>query len=576
MPTPQDLHGALRPGREGWAAAMARLVAPATALAARGPAHQPATPSSNDPGATWFELVTRPLWGLAAHAAGGGRAPRQWDEVRAALTAAVNPDHRWYVGPPFDRNQRLVESAAVGYALAVAPHELWDPLSPAQRDQLTTWLSTAAAAEPVDNNWHFFPVLAATGLRAVGVAVDEAAVAAHLDRLDGFATADGWYFDGHGQQRDYYNPFGFHYYGLQLLGLGALDERRAQRVRERATAFAAQFQHWFAADGSALPYGRSLGYRFAQGAFWSTLPVADLAAVPWAHARGLAERHLSWWWEQPILDRDGVLSVGYRYPNAGVVEQYMGGGSPYWGTKFFAALGAPTGHPFWTVEPAPADRRPRVELQPAPSMLLRRDADGDVTALCGQEAYPWARGGAAKAAKFAYSTLAGFSVPTGGAGLGHGAYDSALALSEDGVHWRVREGGDCLLDGDALVLTWQPWPDVTVRTTLRFTDRGHRRTHELVTGRTLHTAETGCCVPWTAAGHAPAGAVEAAGRAEVGSDGITSAVADQGSSVPRAGQVLVPTAGGNVLFPRTALPMLTAELEPGAHTLTCTAEVHRS
>lgn len=576
MPTPRDLYGKLTPGRDGWADALLRLVAPATALAARGPAHQPAVPSTSDPLATWFELVTRPLWGLAALAAGGGRAPAAWDEVRAALTAAVDPDHAWYVGPAFDRNQRIVESAAVGWTLAAAPHELWDPLTGRQRDQLAGWLATAAASVPVDNNWHFFPVLAATGLRSVGVAVDEGAVTAHLDRLEEFALADGWYADGEGLQRDYYIPFGFHYYGLQLAALGALDEPRAQRFRERATAFAAQFQHWFAADGSALPFGRSLGYRFGQGAFWATLPVADLAAVPWAQARGLAERHLAWWWEQPILDRDGLLSVGVRYPNTGVVEQYMGGGSPYWAVKFFAALAAPDDHPFWTASPAPADRRPVVQVQPTPSMVVRRDADGDVTALCGQESYPWARGGTAKAAKFAYSTLAGFSVPVSGEGLVHGGYDSALALSEDGTHWRVREGGDCAVEGDALLLTWHPWPDVTVRTTLRFADGGHTRTHEISTGRSLHTVEGGFCVPWSAPGHAPAATVEQPGRAEVSSDGVAATLTDLDGGVPRAGTVLVPTAGGNVLHPRTAMPVLTAALEPGAHTLTCHATLHRA
>ncbi|MGS2620090.1 DUF2264 C-terminal domain-containing protein, partial [Micromonospora sp. LZ34] len=56
-----------------------------------------------------------------------------------------------------------------------------------------------------------------------------------------------------------------------------------------------------------------------------------------------------------------------------------------------------------------------------------------------------ARGAAAKYAKFAYSTLAGFSVPTGGDDLAGNAFDSALALSDDGEHWRTRRGGEASL-----------------------------------------------------------------------------------------------------------------------------------
>jgi hypothetical protein len=62
--------------------------------AALGPDRQPANASSNDPGATWLELVARPLWGLAAHAAGGGHTDQQWQEVRHGLVAALDPEHR--------------------------------------------------------------------------------------------------------------------------------------------------------------------------------------------------------------------------------------------------------------------------------------------------------------------------------------------------------------------------------------------------------------------------------------------------------------------------------------------------
>ncbi|NUR48692.1 MAG: DUF2264 domain-containing protein [Hamadaea sp.] len=575
MPSLHQIHGAVSAHREGWFSALLAVVSPATRTAALGPDRQPVHATNHDSGATWFELVARPLWGLAAAAAGGLRADAQWDELRGSLTAAVDPAHPWYIGPPPDLDQRIVESAAVGYALAVAPHEVWDPLTGPQRDHLRDWLSAAANATPVDNNWHFFPVLAATGLRAVGVPVDEARVTAHLDRLEEFAVADGWYADGPGlpgrsAPRDYYVPFGFHFYGLLLASLGAVDAGRAARFRARAVEFAQQFQHWFADDGAGVPFGRSLGYRFAQGSFWPLLAAADVPALPWDRVRGLAERHLDWWWRQPAAAEDGGLTVGYAYPNTGVVEQYLAGGSPYWGTKFFAGLAAPAGHPFWTATPAtPAPAS--VSVQPAPTMVLAKDAAGDVVTLNGQHAPLWnARGGAAKYAKFAYSTLAGISVPTGGADLEDSALDSALGLSDDGVHWRTRSTGESSLDGSAVVIRWEPYADVVVETRLSFDGDAHLREHRIVTGRTLYVAEGGFCVPWLPSSTSSAGD----GIAAADGGGIAGAI--RSDDPGRVGEIVHPMPGSHLYFPRTVLPTLRSELAPGEHVLRCRVTVGRS
>ncbi len=123
----------------------------------------------------------------------------------------------------------------------------------------------------------------------------------------------------------------------------------AERYVERARSFAPEFQHWFAPDGGAFPFGRSMTYRMAQGSFWGALALADVDALDWATVRGLALRHLRWWSARPISDRDGVLSVGYGYDNRRMGESYNSAGSPYWCMKAFAMLAAPDDHPFWTV-----------------------------------------------------------------------------------------------------------------------------------------------------------------------------------------------------------------------------------
>lgn len=536
MTSPVQRYGPLPQGRAGWEQALTALTKPAMERAALGPDRQPSAASSNDAGATWWELLTRPLWGLQS---------LHDTPIPETIGKAVDPEHEWYVGPPGDRNQRLVEAAAVGFALP----KLWPLLGDRQRDHLGTWLDQAARAEPHPNNWHFFPVFAGRGLDAVGFPRSTNRDEEHLERLDGFYIADGWYQDGETERYDYYNPFGFHFYNL-ILG----------RRRDIAAEFAQGFQYWFADDGSALPVGRSLGYRMAQGAFWGALAYAGLEALPWGRIRGLADRHLRWWWGKPVLDGAGLLTVGYAYPNSGVAEQYLGAGSPFWGTKFFLPLALPPGHPMWTAAPEPApDGDARF-----PGGLVHKH-NGRVTLFSAQGWADWARGGEAKYAKFAYSTEAGFSIATGDRALFQGAWDSMLALSDDGGNrWRAREEvTSTTVRHDRVTTVWHPWPDVRVETTLIPHGDWHLRVHRLRTGRFLHSAEGAFSVPWTAPGPELAEGNASTGRASFANCAIIDITDD------REGELVRPVAGTNLLHTRTVLPTLRGAHGPGEHVLTC-------
>ncbi len=524
-----------------------------------------------DDHAAALEGFARPLWGLVPLAAGGGEFA-DWELYRRGLANGSDPQHDEYWGQPEERNQRLVEMGAIGLAIALIPEHVWEPLQPQARGNLARWLGTINRVGLVDSNWLFFRVLVNLGLAHVGAEHDERARRAALDRLEQFYLGDGWYADGMTAQRDYYIPFAFHYYGLIYAKLaGDRDPERAQRFRERAAQFAQDFIHWFAADGAALPFGRSLAYRFAQGAFWGALAFADVEALPWGVIKGLALRHLRWWSRRPIFEPDGRLSLGYAYPNLNMAEQYNSPGSPYWALKFFLLLALPESHPFWQAEEAPLPDLPPIHHQPHAYMIFCRDrASRHVVALAGGQHEPWIRHAGEKYAKFVYSTAFGFSVPLGRRGLTQAAADSMLALSDDDECYRVRERPiEAGYEHGALRSRWRPLPGVEVETWLIPSPPWHLRVHHLRTDRPLWSAEGGFALdrsgddPLARAGVEQAGEGVALARYPAGGSGLRDLLGR------RDGRVLRVDPNTNLLAPRTVLPTLLGRHAPGEHWLAC-------
>jgi hypothetical protein len=159
--------------------------------------------------AAWFEGFARPLWGLAPLHVGGG-AFAHWALFREGIRNGTNPDHPEYWEPTGDHNQRSVEMAALGFALALAPDMLWEGLDETACTHLITWLGDIQNVSMADNNWHFFPVMAGLGLERIGVVIDQESKARHLARIDELYRDAGCYGDGPGGYIDHYNGFALH------------------------------------------------------------------------------------------------------------------------------------------------------------------------------------------------------------------------------------------------------------------------------------------------------------------------------------------------------------------------------
>lgn len=521
-----------------------------------------------------LEGFARPLWGLAPLAAGGGSFD-WWAEYRTGLVNGTDPSHPEYWGDVEDYSQRAVEMAPIGVALLLVPELLWDPLDPAEQENVVAWMAQVNDVAYLDTNWRFFRVLANMGLRAVGAPHDAPAMRVDLDRLEEFYLDNGWYADGPTEHCDYYVAWEMHVDGLIHAATMADEEpERAKRFRHRAKLFADEFRHWFAESGAALPYGRSQTYRFAQGAFWGGLALADVEALPWGQLKHLWLQHLRWWLDRPIRTDAGVLSLGYAYPTLKTTERYSSPGSPYWGMKFFLPLALPDDHPFWQATPEPLPERPERTAQSYPEMVLCRDLQRDhVFALTnGQrpdDGYDTdaktERWYGEKYTKFAYSTDFGFGVSSSTGGLENAAPDSALVLSEEGRYFRGRAAPeDRHLTEDLLYSKWHPWSDVTVETWLLPDVPWHVRIHRLETERDLVCVEGGFGLDrrgddgdYTEVTQE----AEAWSRYPAGFSGIRNLYGN------RTGENLHPDPNTNLLAQRTVVPVLRSELPARSHWL---------
>lgn len=505
-----------------------------------------------------------------------------------AITRGTDSNHPHYWGNLVDFDQRFVEHASLSTALLLSPDGLFEPLATPVRTRLLSWLGRINEHQLPDNNWHFFRVLANAALLKLGGEPNTRQVDEDLARIDAFYLGDGWYSDGETQQRDYYIPMALHYYGL-LLSVVAPEilSGRADTYIQRATRFAQDFQHWFNDDGEAVPFGRSLTYRFAQGAFWGALAFANVEALPWPTIRGLWSRHWAWWCRRPILDAADTMTVGYGYPNLAMAETYNGPGAPGWALKFFLPLALPKTHPFWRVDPAPPADATRkheapvtISVQRHPRMLLRRTPAGGVLALCGGQWADFApRHTPEKYAKFAYATGTGFNVTLGD----DLALDHMLWLSDDGVHWRCRRQTlECDIHDDHIVCRWQPFADTEVTTTLRFIDRetseglgvaAYERHHRIHSARPLYSREGGFPIDMTTSDLIGPALVKPP-YLEQGSGGVTlsdgsrtTGIADPDTG--RTADATKPIANANLLHPRVAVPFLAGSHPAGSYDLRC-------
>lgn len=512
-----------------------------------------------------MEAFSRPLWALAPFWAGGG-SDADFERIYAAgLANGTDPAHPEYWGGFSDYDQRFVEMAAIACGLLLAPEKLWQPLSIGARENLARWLYAVNEHRIPDCNWQFFMILVNLALKERGMPCDEQNLAAGLAKIESYYLGDGWYRDGASCQKDYYISFAMHYYGLLYAAvMNGRDPERCTCFRQRAERFAQDFIYWFADDGAALPYGRSLTYRFGQGAFWAAYLFAGLDGIPLGVVKGILARHLAWWSEQSMTDRDGVLTIGYAYPNLIMAERYNAPGSPYWGMETLLLLALPDSHPFWRAEARPLPPLAPLKAVPKADMLMQRRQEDDVIAYPAGVCERYGHGHVPeKYAKFAYSTRFGFCCAHSQLVLHENCPDSMLAFVIDGSDYvLVRETSQSWkVCGACVEAVWSPFPGITVRSTVTPTAAGHTRRHEVVTSFECTAYDCGFAVEKFAPGYTEA----AAGRsASVSNSRGGCTVRGRGGG---EGCLVGAAPNANVLYKNSEIPAVRYRLTPGKSVL---------
>ncbi|KAL4741916.1 hypothetical protein BDV11DRAFT_212515 [Aspergillus similis] len=480
-----------------------------------------ATGTHFDERAALLEGYARPLWVVSTllHAVRAEPDHPDADAIRSVcqpwiqgIQTGTDPAHPEYWGEIGDGDQRMVEAEVIAVAVLFAPDDFYHSQPARVRENIVAWLRGINGKEMPLNNWRWFRVFANLALIIVGgvpYSKLKGAMESDFAVLDSFYLGDGWSGDGPwltgeqetelekeyrrtrqrdkigpGRQVDYYSgSFAIQFSQLLYAKFAAeLDPARAEGYRQQAREFGRAFWRYFDRDGAAIPFGRSLTYRFACAGFFAALVVAEVPDMPApldspGSVKGFLLRHLRW--------------------NMYMAEDYNSPQSVYWSLKSFIPLALADGHTFWTsTESAYPVSVDSVKLILQPTQILCDHAHGAHHFLlsAGQfVAWPM-KASQAKYCKFAYSSSFGFSVPTGSL-IQQIVPDNALFLSRDGIEtwagkWKASEArfGTANVNGETVPIAyvkWRPWADgqVVVTTTLipptaRWPD-WHTRVHRI-------------------------------------------------------------------------------------------------
>jgi hypothetical protein len=497
-----------------------------------------------------MESFSRVLWGLAPYFSGGGNNQIFEDVYIQGLTHGSDPSNPEYWGAVDPYDQKICEMAAISVGLLLAPQKLWEPLSAQAKANLAAWLDNANHVAIPPSNWEFFPVLVNVAFKKLGCKeYNETVLNNCLAEINSYYVGNGWYKDGPSGTYDYYTAFALHYYGLiYSVFMEEEDPVNSQNFKDRASIFGKQFVYWFDESGAAVPYGRSMTYRYAQVAFFSACVYAGVEPLSLQVMKGLIDRHLQSWWQSNMQDFSGITTIGYRYPNLIMAEIYNAPGSPLWALKTFLLLALPDDHPYWNAEAADYPQVDAYKMFTEPKMAIVHRLGNTLLFPSGLCNINVAMGHIEeKYGKFAYSSKFGFSVHKANDCLANMAPDNELVFDIGGLIFGRPKADTLQINGNQMVSTWSPCSGIQVTSDLKFYQNGYVIWHTITSNVACTAYICGFSIPTDANNFT----TEVTSR----SAKITSSYGNC-SMTGGQGQIITASSNTNLMFPRTAIPSI--------------------
>ncbi|AEB07780.1 Uncharacterized conserved protein UCP014753 [Coriobacterium glomerans PW2] len=372
-----------------------------------------------------LEYVSRPLWAIFSLLCSGEYDERIVEPWIERIRVGLRPGELSFPYPTIKTRQICVEMGVYGFGLLSCGKSLLDRFSEEETRSLERWLNAINDIDLPWGNWYLFRIMVNYGLRQNGLSFSSKRIESDCRAVESMYVSDGWFEDGKPFQRDYYVAIVFHLYALLIDRF--VPDHALKDVIARSQAFEEDFICWSDSQGRSIPFGRSLTYRFAHIGYWAAATLAKANTHDISEIKQMTLANLSFWSEQPIT-QDGVLSIGFGYPNILVAEDYTAPGAPFWGFKAFLLLAFDGESQFWQTKPtAPAISERRA--QPAPGLLIQR-GERDCFALSVMQ---YSAGSVlqrmGKYGKFCYSTAFGWNLSRDVDGIANFGVDSSLALS---------------------------------------------------------------------------------------------------------------------------------------------------
>ena len=317
---------------------------------------------------TRIEELFRPLWGIAPllneremYIKVDEKRVKVTDFITDVILKGTSPDSPLR----FDRfvndkytfsNQAVTEIAAYLVTVYFAKDKLWDNLTDAQREQISSFIlkwSIYAMNHSWPNNHYWYPIICMEILERLGYDCSEGKESKEqgYKNLEALYLDNGWYMDGCFGRFDYYHAWAHHTYTLLWILIADKNapgyKEKAETYKKRSEEYIKFYSHQFDSDGGMAAYGRSLSYRFAAVSIFG-LAAAVGCDIDYSMAKSVVTKNIKYFFENSIEQDDKTFPVGYLYSAPGFGEGYASEGASACYTQGLMCLYADENNPLWS------------------------------------------------------------------------------------------------------------------------------------------------------------------------------------------------------------------------------------